>query len=230
MDIVYIVKPGRVNDELTFSLRSLKNIPHGKVFIVGGCPANINKKNVCHIPTEQTATKWQNSTRNLLVACKDRQISKDFILFNDDFFILRPIQEQDLLLDRGPLIEVYNEYVGKYTDNEYIRGMRQTAELLKNLGIDNPISFELHIPMILNKNKVLKMFDLPGVKDIKVLHKRTLYGNLYLSGTQTVQDVKCYNHFNAHKPRTFLSSIDTFFEPLRYWLIGQFPNKCPYEI
>lgn len=230
MDIVYIVKPGRVNDELTFSLRSLKNIPHGKVFIVGGCPANINKKTVYHIPTEQTATKWQNSTQNLLTACKDSRISKDFILFNDDFFILRPIQEQDLLLDRGPLIDVYNEYVEKYTDNEYIRGMRQTAEFLKNLGIDNPLSFELHIPMILDKNKVLKMFDLPGVKDIKVLHKRTLYGNLYLSGTQMVQDVKCYNHFNAHKPHTFLSSIDTFFEPLRYWLIGQFPNKCPYEI
>ena len=43
MDIVYLVKNSRTNDELTYSLRTLVNVPHDKVFLVGGCPDNIKK-------------------------------------------------------------------------------------------------------------------------------------------------------------------------------------------
>lgn len=61
MDIVYVLKPCTHNDELTLSIRTLQNIPHDKVFIVGGAQRNINKDKVVFIETKQNLSKWQNS-------------------------------------------------------------------------------------------------------------------------------------------------------------------------
>ena len=38
MDAVYYVRPGDRNDELRYSLRSLANLPHDRVWIVGHTP------------------------------------------------------------------------------------------------------------------------------------------------------------------------------------------------
>ena len=35
MDLVYLVRPGEQNEELRWSLRSLVNLPHERVFEVG---------------------------------------------------------------------------------------------------------------------------------------------------------------------------------------------------
>ena len=233
MDIVYVVKPCTHNDELTLSLRTLQNIPHDKVFIVGGCPRNINKDKVVFIETKQNLSKWQNSTNNLISACQDNRLSEDFILMNDDFFILSPVTEKDLLLDRGPFEDVFSYYAEKYgEDNAYCAGMRQTADLLKKWGFKDIKSFELHIPFLLNKKKFLALMAQPGVRDIKVLHKRTLYGNLYHKNTCTVPDVKILNYFkpNVGKYHNFLSTIDQCFAPAKEWLTARFPKKSKYEI
>lgn len=231
MDIVYVVKPCRRNEELMYSLRSLVNIPHDKVFIVGGCPKNINQEKVIHIPTEQSGTKWRNSTNNLLTACSDERLSEDFILFNDDFYVLKPIKDlKELELDRGPLWKVYDYYHSKYGPTDYAEGIKQTGELLERLGVTNPLSYELHIPFVMAKSKVLKAFTLPGVMDIPVVHKRTLYGNLYKTDTKTVRDVKVYNFFDSAKTGAFLSSIDTFLPNVLNWLAAKFPQKSEYEL
>lgn len=38
-DIVYFVKESAKNEELRYSLRSLKNFPHGRVWFYGYCPS-----------------------------------------------------------------------------------------------------------------------------------------------------------------------------------------------
>ena len=58
-DIVYFVKDTKINEELRYSLRSLKNFPHGKVWFYGGCPEGL--KPDYHIKIEQDQpTKWAN--------------------------------------------------------------------------------------------------------------------------------------------------------------------------
>ena len=42
-DIVYFVKPSEDNDELKYSLRSLKNLNHGQVYLVGYRPSWVDK-------------------------------------------------------------------------------------------------------------------------------------------------------------------------------------------
>ena len=43
-DVVYCVKDDPDNEELRYSLRSLKNLPHQKVWIYGGGPKWLNEE------------------------------------------------------------------------------------------------------------------------------------------------------------------------------------------
>lgn len=231
MDIVYTLSKKYTGEELRYSLRSLVKIPHDKVFIVGGCPEWV--KNVIHIPTEQTGTKYKNTTNNLIKACNDSRISKDFILMNDDFFFLENIIPKELNLHNGPVdksLERYHRLIPK--GSPYVNGMEQTKAFIESLGIKNPLSYELHVPFVINKKRFLKMFKLPGVMDIPCLHKRTLYGNLYLSGGKEIPDVKIFGRkrLNLVIKEKFVSCDDFGFWRMVNFLISKFPEKSDYEI
>lgn len=49
MDILYLCRPGE-NLELRYSLRSLRNVPHGRVWIFGDCPDWVTNVNLVHQP------------------------------------------------------------------------------------------------------------------------------------------------------------------------------------
>lgn len=229
MDIVYLLKDKYNGEELRYSLRSLENIPHDKVFFVGGCPEWA--KNIIHIPTEQTGTKYKNTTNNLITACNDPRVSSNLILMNDDFFILDHITEKELNLCMGPIKEVLNKLLEKNKlFTPYMVGMRETEELLKSLGKEEPLSYELHIPMVINKDNFLKMFDIEGVKEVHNLHKRSLYGNLYLTESKRCEDVKVTDKFNKKLYKKFLSCSDDGFFYIKDFLLSIFPNKSKYEV
>ena len=84
-DIVYFVKDTKVNEELKHSVRSLKNFPHNKVWFYGGCPDGLKPDHHIYIKQDQP-TKWQNIFEMFKMACKNKDITKNFWLFNDDFF------------------------------------------------------------------------------------------------------------------------------------------------
>ena len=233
MDIVYTLRNHYDGEELRYSLRSLNNMPHDKVFFVGGCPRWA--KNIIHIPTEQTGTKYKNTTGNLITACNDPRISANFILMNDDFFILEKIKSptKELNLYMGT-VQSYIEKLKKRhpAGSAYIKGMEQTKEFLQGLGVPEPLSYELHVPFVVNKKKFLKMFELPGVKEIPCFHKRTVYGNLHLKGGTDTQDVKIFfnSGFVPKKLGKFLSCDDMGFYTLHNFLLNKFPKKSVYEI
>lgn len=229
MDIVYLLKECQICEELTYSLRTLVNIPHDKVFIVGGCPDNINKGKVIHIPVYQPNSKYQNTTNSLKLICKDPRLSDDFILMNDDFFILKPVVEEDLNLCRGTIREVLKEYKNKYGTNDYILGMEQTGIFLNDLGIIKPLSYELHIPMAMNKKNVLNMFSLPFINSLKVIHKRTVYGNLFYTKSKVIKDVKVLDINSQIQYDKFLSCSDSGWLFIKNYISNLFPNKSIYE-
>lgn len=232
MDIVYTLKCGSNCDELTYSLRSLCNLPHERVFLVGGCPGNICKDKVIYIPTEQKGTKWKNSMHNLRTVCADQRLSDDFILMNDDFFILQPVTVQDLNVYWGTMESVHELYQKKHGyETNWCKGMRETAELLKKHGISEPLCYDLHTPMVLNKRKFLSLFDIDGVKDIEVLHARSLYGNLYGVGGTYQEDVKVLagGEFDQGKYDKFLSCSNVGFLKIKDFLAGKFNARSKYE-
>lgn len=190
MDIVYLVKNDEENDseELKYSLRSLKNLPHNLVHIVGEKPewaTNIN-----YIPVKQSKTKYENWLMNLVAAINNKSISDDFVMMNDDFFIMKQIYTIPNIHfgDMKRRIEAYDLRYPEGSD--YIDNMKKCYILLKKLGYNKPISYELHTPMILNKQNVIQMLeDLANWPDGNL---RTLYGNYFNVGGIQAEDVKVF--------------------------------------
>lgn len=192
MDVVYVVAQGDGNDELRHSLRSLaKNLPHDRVWLAGHRPKWV--VNAEWIPVKQYGRKWANSTANLLTACAHPEVSEHFYLFNDDFFILEPMDEFPVL-HRGPVHEVTADYNRRRGGNpgSYRLGMEQTRELMVELGIEHPLSYELHVPLPVRKAGMAEALHIAAErgKSIVAVHKRSLYGNLDGIGGRQIEDVK----------------------------------------
>lgn len=229
MDIAYFVRPGDDNEELRYSLRPLKNIPHGKVYIAGYCPTWL--QDVEHIPVPQGSNKNVNTTDNLYAIAKEKGVSEQFILMNDDFFIMKPMRSIPRM-NRGPIEDVLDQY--REINSGYFKGMEQTYEYMKSLGLEDILSYELHVPMIMQKDNVIEMFiryrtDQPKIKP---LHKRSLYGNMFNYGGVSMKDVKVYaNDQEFDKDSDFLSSQDGAFEngKIGEFIRSKFPEKSPYE-
>jgi hypothetical protein len=131
-DVVYIARAGE-NEELRYSLRSLVNIPHGRVWLVGGRPPHWYTGD--RIPTPQTGLKKDISGRAMVTACLHPEISDEFLLFNDDFYVMTPGPPPGPM-HRGPLQGVIDWYETQgITASRYVTGMRATKKRLQALGI-----------------------------------------------------------------------------------------------
>lgn len=226
MDVVYIVRTGDDNEELRYSLRSLANLPHNRVWIVGHKPAWVT--GVGHLPTNQAGSRFYNSTLNLRTACESGQVSDKFIYMNDDFFVMRPLDEVPTL-HRGLVADVF---AATPVDSPYRRGIRATSRLLAKLGHDEPLSYELHVPMVIHRQRMLETLEI-GRQVHGVLHKRTLYGNYWGVGGEQVADVKVTNHQQTFSPDTrFLSTTDESFRVCAVgdYIRGMFSAPGPYEV
>ncbi|MGV9001493.1 MAG: hypothetical protein ACOH18_00850 [Candidatus Saccharimonadaceae bacterium] len=242
MDIVYLVKHSPENDseELRYSLRSLKNIPHNNVVIVGEKPDWIT--NVTFIPVAQVKTKKENVRESMHTAAKSELITDEFILMNDDFFFMKPISSMPNL-NFGPMKEVIEHYQVRYPEGSgYMDIMISQYELLLKLGVVNPISYELHVPMVINKQ------DMNGLSnyftDNIAYQFRSLYGNLCTVGGETIPDVKVFinqQHNNPEyvkNPRSYLENqnfLSATGGSFKHELVGdfvkqKFPEKSEYEL
>lgn len=207
-DVLYFVKESEENEELKYSLRSLKNLNHGKVFIAGYKPSWVGDS-VIHIATDQSSGKYENVRGNLLAALNDSRLGEDFILMNDDFFVMHPTLEIPTLR-RMKNIEHYIKIYSKLDPkSRYVTSMQRTKETLESWGITDISSYELHVPMLLNKKKVVELLK----KAPKEIHLRTLYGNYYDLGGERIRDVKIIKEDQTIPfDQQFLSTIDASFK------------------
>jgi hypothetical protein len=236
MDLVYICRDGE-NEELRYSIRSaVKNIPHDKIWVVGGKPDWYTGP---HIPVKQSATKYLNVARNLQAAFNSELISEDIVLMNDDFFIIKPIDEIKTY-HNGPLFDVVKGFRSSGVNSKYVKKLDKTRMVLKGLyGIRYAISYELHIPMRVTKSGMQEVIQL-GIAS------RSAYGNIYGVGGEHIEDVKFYlgdlmDHKNYKQileyegnldsvEYPYLSSSDDSFPVLLETILGDlFPEPSPYE-
>ena len=231
MDIVYVVGPGERNEELRYSLRSLRNLPHDTVWIAGYIPKWVT--GVGRIPVEQNGgSKFTNANANIRAACLHPEVSEEFVYFNDDFFVIRPI-EQVPVVQRGPLAPMLRpNHRRKPKSLGYNGGRRETFQLLQELGYRDPIAYEpLHTPMRFEKAKLLEALDI-GAK-VPALHYRTLYGNLNAIGGTPHRNVKLSNRMALPEPDwAFVSTNEKSFErgKVGQMLRKRFPDPSPYEV
>lgn len=232
MDVVYIVKPSNANEELRHSLRSVAaNLPHRRVVIAGHKP--VWAKGVLHIPTLQNSpSKYLNAEENWQAAMNHPGVSDDFILFNDDFFVMKPITEIPAA-HRGDLDDVIEYY--STMPSAYLSNMQATKEVLERLAFTDLKSYALHIPMVMNKErrKILQAI----ITLVNPMHldtqMRTLYGNFWRVGGKQMDDVKVNKPGEKFNPKsTFLSTSDQSFRAgeVGRFIRERFNEKCKYEV
>lgn len=218
LDVVYPLRADGDYEELRYSLRSLRNLPHRRVWLVGGRPSWV--RDVGHIPTTQMSTKVRNVYLGLIAAARHRGVSDPFILFNDDFFVTEPVDDVPVW-HLGPIRDVLEGYVGR-ADN-YVQRIHRTARVV---GYD-ALSYEGHWPMRLVKAPLLDLLDECARDELQI---RTVYGNrMRLDGEQHPDCKIKRDGFGVRTP--FTSTSDTSFAEYQIGrdLRAMFPDPSPYE-
>ena len=256
MDLVYLVKQNDDNEELRYSLRSIeKNLPHRKVIVAGYKPSWV--KGVTYIPTTQVnlqkdatsfkqaainnRVKHSNASARFTAALNSNKVSDNFVLMNDDFFVMKRTRK----VPPTRRLNNIDYYIGLYEARStfgakgyYVKTMRQTKKVLQSIGIKDIDSYELHVPMVINKHRyaVMKeyMRKVSGLE--RVHHGRTLYGNFYNIGGTRMADTKIRNTVDPvdikySRSWRFLSTDDDNFRngKVGEYIRSSFPNKSKYE-
>lgn len=205
-DVVYVLKDNPPTESLRYSLRSLQNFPHNKVWFVCGVPDGLVPDH--QIRHEQKgASNWQKSTSSIYQVCHEKELTDYFWLFNDDFFVMKPVENMKPIYN-GTLYRRIKELEEKNLGKTlYSRELEKAYHLLTEKGYKT-YNYAVHMPMLINKKKALKLInEYPSMASF-----RSIYGNIYKVGGVNRKDVKVLSHTEVPKNSVFLSTTDSSFD------------------
>lgn len=228
IDVVYILRNGK-NEELRYSLRSVeKNFPHKRIWFYGGKPDNIEPD--VFVPFEQIGkTKWQKVRNTIEAVCKNDNITKDFWLFNDDFFVMKEVKKPVNYYDgtlSGRILQIESKVFGR--QSEYSLMLRHLLKTLQDAGIETPLNYAHHTPMKINRKKMLETLE----KYPNEPMFRALYGNINKIGGENMPDVKFYQNRQPFPIGTYASTADESWrsEKIGQIIRGKFAYKSRFEV
>lgn len=232
-DIVYFVKNCPNNEELRYSLRSVEgNWLYRDVWFYGGKPNGIEPDEYVKVG-QNAPTKWENVRNMMVEVCKNDEISEDFWLFNDDFFILRPIKDFGPRYD-GTLTTKIQEIRDKHNgeDSEWSGNLVKLRKLLKD-NDKTEYCYAIHEPMLINRKKMLEVLE-------KFPHEpmiRALYGNWWAIGGVQEKDPKyampeAGDVAQKITQHDIVSTSDESFQSgyIGRWLRDKFQTKSRFEV
>lgn len=223
-DVVFCLAPDVRRVELQYALRSLNFVPHGRVFLIGGRPDWV--VNVEHVSMPRV-DKWVDLTR-VWDVIRTLPLTAEFIYSEDDYFITEPVDDIPNY-HQGPLADRVDKSVKRITPS-WRGSLKASYDLLVANGIPDPLSFDVHIPMVVESDRI------PTWKSKYVLRYRDLIGNTATRRpVKVVRDVKCSTESAVKKVQAagvgFLSSSDrTFVKSGVKAVVDQIhPEPCRYE-
>lgn len=225
MDYAYICRSGE-NEELRYSIRSLvKNTANPNIFLFGQAPSWYSG-NIELI--KERGTKYSRARTNLTAITKSSDVQEEFVLMNDDFFIMQrttipPVWHGGLFSDKVA------ERKTRDPNTPYFAKLLETQKTLKSLGIKDPLDYELHTPLQITKSGLAEALKYPGLW-------RSIYGNLNQIGGEYHEDVKIYPEgfavpsYDWKKKSLYLSTMDEAFEgPAGRMIRNKLSKKTIYE-
>ena len=225
-DVIYILKPEMDTEELKYSLRSLEaNFPHKRVWFVGGQPKGFKPDKA--LPHKQSgANKWEMIRSSMLKAAADPELTEEFFLFNDDFFIMKPVKGKFVnYADRTLTWRIEDLRKEFPWLNNYGRTLVKAREELKCQGKPE-VNFEVHVPMLFNKALV------PTILKCSSPQMRSIYGNVNQVPYIQHDDVKIYDLETVPTEATYISTNDNVFQngAVGKYIRECFPNPSRFEV
>lgn len=228
-DLVYPLKETQVNEELRYSLRSVETHAknYGKIVTIGGTVTGI--KPDLAIPLRQLGgTKYDRVNMTFREICLNPKISDNFVLMNDDFFLMEDVDMSKLkTYYRCSMADYLQIIIDACCPSSYTERLAKAAMALEMLGCDTKC-YELHIPMLFNKHKLLEVIG----AFYGFCGTRSLYGNYHKIKAEKTPDCKIFTKGdNFIKTLPFLSTTDSSFREGKVgeYIRDQFKEKCKYE-
>lgn len=241
-DVVIIHKENDWDQELPYALRSLRNLPHRKVWFIGHKPAWTT--NVEHLPVEDLPRKWEDIQNKYLAFINYRgDMTSEVVQMYDDTYILDGRYKHDPLptFHWGTAAKAYTggasprrlrtENMQNRTLSTYRRTIVDAGRILQAHGVRKPLNYSLHVPFVFDRPKVPVHWH-----DGEVLQWKTMAGNT--SGRHSVElggDVKVNRRIALaevlRRDTGLLSSLNSNFRQSGcYGLLKHlFPEPCEYE-
>lgn len=226
-DIIYILKKDIDPYELTYSLRSVEaNFPHRKVWFVGAQPRGLVPD--ARIIHEQTGSnKWDKIRSSMYEVARNEDVTSDFFLFNDDFFVMQPVKGKWINFASGTLTDrIYQFAAENPWLSPYARTLFKAREELKTLGCGE-VNYDVHLPMLFNKDAVIQ-----AIRQCSSPQMRSVYGNITKSPYKDRKDVKIGNMIEIPpEDIDFLSTNETSFKDGKVgeFIRERFPTPSRFE-
>lgn len=232
MDIVIPVKTSFINEELRYVLRSIaKNMPGHKIWLLGYKPTWLEGPVEFVLVNAPISNKYRNVAASIKTACQTPAISDDFLLFNDDFFVLKPVSSH-VDFKRCSIADSVKRLAP--LGGTYLNSLKLTGDILQRMGIKDPADYGLHIPITYNKQKWLKAWNtqLQHNPEKDPVHMRTIYGNMYSLAKNFMEDIKISDLTSEPTgDEIYLSANDTSFAQgkIGKYIREHFSDPCEYE-
>lgn len=222
---VYIVRPGP-NPELRFSLRSVEaNLPEiTDVVIVGHAEQWLRKVRVVD-GNPHGRNKRRNVWANIYTAATSPGLPGEIVLMNDDFMVMEPARVA--MAYRGTLAD----HIESVPPGWWRTSLEVTERWLAGTGHESPLSYELHRPFPINRERMAKVIEEAAeVSPNNPPQWRSIYGNRWQVGGYQDRDGKVYDAGAPTPSGPWLSTTEgQSFESVLPMLAERFPNPSRWE-
>ena len=199
------------------------------MWIFGDAPAWVSRPNVRVVHSPQQNSAYASTRTHLRRAIEDDRVSDPFALWNDDFYAMRPVWL--VPMHQGPMSALLLKE--RRGETRWVKGLRETLDLLRAHGYDEPLSYDVHTPLLIRKDAAREALKMAAQVKEDAVHVRSIYAALAglngLNGLQ-IKDPKMHHRLDPFPTGAWLSSSAATFrltvEPvLRY----TFPHRSIYE-
>ncbi len=171
-DIVMVLgkDSGRETGELRYALRGLDAfVPHSRLVILGYMPNFVT--NAVNVPFLRE-NKWID-LHDKFMHMAEMDLTPEVIYTEDDYIVTKPLVNDELPNYYKDTLEERKELAKGHQGGHWAQTMTDTHDVLLDAGIPHPISFDMHIPMVVRRSEIPVHLQHP-----RPLRPRTLYGNV----------------------------------------------------
>lgn len=230
IDVVIPMGTGSVNsnNELRFCLRSIEKNLRGyrNIWIVGFMPKWM--RNLKHIPFKEYHPKANNIHDKIKAACEHPEVSDEFIMFNDDYFLTCETQATTYPYCFSD--DAFQEVMNRPKADPY---RRLVVDTINETGMKE--YYDIHCPVRIKKSVFLSM---PYNRNYEggILVKSSYAKHANVHGIPTHDGIirNKMTREQIENMEVFTDCISIHDEAINQdfisWVQDRYPHKCSYEV